>query len=45
MPKITKSIRVDSELWKKVKVHVAESEVDISSFIENIIKEKLKRQK
>lgn len=45
MPKITKSIRVDAELWKKVKVHVAESEVDISSFIEDAIKEKLKKAK
>jgi len=45
MPKITKSIRVDSELWKKVKVHVAESEVDISSFVEDSIKERLQKKK
>ena len=45
MSKITKSIRVDAELWKKVKVRVAESEVDISSFIEDAIKEKLGKKK
>jgi len=46
MPKITKSIRVDSELWKEVKIHVAKSdEIDISSFIEQAIKEKLNKKK
>ena len=44
MSKITKSFRVDAELWKKVKVHVAESETDISSFIEDAIKKSLKEK-
>jgi len=46
MTKITKSIRVDSELWKEVKIHVAKGDdIDISSFVEQAIKEKLKKEK
>ena len=45
MSKITKSFRVDGELWKKVKVRVAETDTDISSFIEDAIKEKLVKKK
>ena len=45
MKKITKSFRVDPELWKDVKVHVAKSDLDISSFIEQIIREKLNKKK
>lgn len=45
MPKITKSFRVNAEVWKKVKVRVAESETDISSFIEDAINEKLNKKK
>jgi hypothetical protein len=42
MPKVTKSIRIDDELWKKVKIYVAKNETDISSFMEEVIKGKLK---
>jgi len=45
MSKITKSFRVDPELWKKVKVHVAETDNDLSSFIEEALKEKLNKKK
>ena len=45
MSKITKSFRVDGELWKRVKVKVAETDTDISSFIEDAIKERLKKSK
>jgi len=42
MGKVTKSLRVDSELWKEVKIHAARTDDEISSFIERAIKEKLK---
>ena len=45
MPKITKSFRVNPDLWKEVKIYVAKANKDISSFIEDAIKEKLKKQK
>ena len=45
MEKITKSFRVNPELWKEIKIHVAKNETDISSFIENALKEKLKKEK
>jgi hypothetical protein len=43
--KITKSFRVSPDLWKEVKIHVAKGETDISSFIEDALKEKLKKEK
>jgi hypothetical protein len=45
MVKTTKSVRIDDALWKEVKVHVAKTDDDISSFIENAIKEKLSKKK
>ena len=46
MQKITKSFRVDPELWKEVKIYVAKGDnLDISSFIEQAIKDKLKKVK
>ena len=45
MGKITKSLRVDEALWKEVKIHVAKTDVDISSFVESAIKSKLKEKK
>ena len=45
MPKITKSFRVEPNLWKEVKIHVAKTDIDISSFIEVAIKEKLNKKK
>ena len=45
MEKITKSFRVNPNLWTEVKVHVAKKGGDISSFIEDAIKERLKKEK
>ncbi len=45
MERITKSFRVNPELWKEIKIHAAKNETDISSFIEEAIKEKLKKGK
>ena len=44
MGKITKSIRVDPELWKEVKVQSAKDGVDISSFIELAIRKALNKK-
>ena len=44
MQKITKSIRIDPELWKKIRVRVAETDVDISSFVEGAIKKELENK-
>jgi post-segregation antitoxin (ccd killing protein) len=43
--KTTQSIRVSPELWKEVKVHVAKTETNISSFIEQALKNELKKEK
>ena len=47
MSKTTKSFRVDPVFWKEVKVHVAQNDsvVDISSFIEQALREKLGKKK
>ncbi len=42
MAKVTKSLKIDPELWKKVKVYVAKKDTDISSFVERAIKKALK---
>jgi len=44
MAKITKSIRINPELWKEVKIQSAKKEIDISSFIEQALKEKLNKK-
>lgn len=41
MKRVTKSIKINPELWKEVKIHVAKTDTDISSFIESIIKKSL----
>lgn len=40
--KRTTSLRVDPEIWKKVRVYCAENDLDISEYIENLIKKDLK---
>ena len=44
MEKVSKSIRIDPELWKKIKVYVAEGDTDISSFIETAIRKELEKK-
>lgn len=44
MKRVTKSFRVDPELWTAVKVHVAKKGDDISSFIEQAIKKELEKK-
>jgi len=43
--KITKSFRVDPKLWTEVKVYCAQHNIDLSSFLEEALKEKLKKAK
>ena len=42
MVKKTTSIKIDSDVWKKVKLHCIEREVDISNYLEALIKKDLK---
>lgn len=43
---VTKSIRIDPKLWKKVKIYVAENDLeDISTFIEKALERELKGKK
>lgn len=43
--KITKSFRVEPKLWTEVKVHCAQHNLDLSSFLEEALREKLKKAK
>ena len=43
--KITKSFRVDPKLWTEVKVYCAGQNIDLSFFLEEALKEKLKEKK
>jgi len=44
MVKVTKSFRVNPELWTEVKIYVAKKGLDISSFIEQAIKKELEKK-
>ena len=44
MKRVTKSLKIDPELWKEVKVHCAKEDIDISVYIENMIKKDLKKK-
>jgi len=37
----TTSIKIDSELWKTVKKHCIDKEIDISEYLETLIKKDL----
>jgi len=38
----TTSIKIDPELWKKVKKHCIDEEIDVSEYLENLIRKDLK---
>ncbi|MDP3026681.1 MAG: hypothetical protein Q8N63_03160 [Nanoarchaeota archaeon] len=42
--RITKSIKIDPELWKDMQHYCIDHDIDYSSFIESLIKEKLKNK-
>lgn len=37
----TTSIKIDPELWKKVKKHCIDEEIDVSEYLENLIRQDL----
>ena len=41
MERKTTSIKMDPELWKRVKKHCIDEEIDISEFIEDLLKKNL----
>ena len=41
MERKTTSIKMDPELWKRVKKHCIDIEIDISEFIEDLLKKNL----
>ncbi len=44
MVKKTTSIKVDDGLWKEVKLHCVKEDVDISEYLETLIKKDLKKK-
>lgn len=44
MVRKTTSVKIDPELWKKVKKHCIDQETDISDYLEKIIKTDLEKR-
>lgn len=40
----TTSIKIDEELWKYVKIHCVTEGIDISDYLENLIRKDLKKK-
>lgn len=40
----TTSIKIDEQLWKEVKIHCVTEGIDISDYLEQIIKKDLKKR-
>lgn len=45
MVRKTTSIKIDSELWKEVKKHCIDKDIDISQHLENLLKKDLSGKK
>ena len=43
MARKTTSLKIDEEIWKKVKIHCITEGVDISSYIEGLVGKDLKK--
>jgi hypothetical protein len=43
MVRKTTSLKIDEEVWKKVKIHCIQSDKDISDYIEELIKRDLEK--
>lgn len=43
MDKVTKSLKISSDVWKKLKVYCAERDTTISEFIERVVVDKMKK--
>jgi hypothetical protein len=44
MVRKTTSLKVDEEIWKKVKIKCIQDGVDISDFVEELLKEAIKKK-
>lgn len=44
MAKVITSVRVDDELWKKIKIHAIEKDETVSDLLERLMKQELKRK-
>ncbi len=42
MVRKTTSLKIDEDLWKKVKIHCINESIDISEYIEKLVKKDLK---
>ncbi|MFA6073465.1 MAG: hypothetical protein WC758_05105 [Candidatus Woesearchaeota archaeon] len=45
MERKTTSIKIDPELWKEAKKHCIDAEIDISEYVETLIRKNLKEKK
>lgn len=45
MPKKTTSIKIDPAVWKEIKKHCIDKDMDISDFIETLAKKELRINK
>ena len=43
MPRKTTSIKFDEGLWKKVKIYCIEKNIDISDYLEQLVKKDMKK--
>ncbi len=44
MVRKTTSLKIEEDLWKQVKIHCATEGIDISDYLEQIIKKDLKKK-
>jgi hypothetical protein len=45
MERRTTSIKIDPELWKRVRKHCIDKEIDVSDYIEGLVKTDLQKTK
>jgi hypothetical protein len=43
MNRATKSLKFDAGLWKEMKLHCVKNDIEISDFVEKLVREKLKK--
>lgn len=43
MSRKTTSLKIDEEVWKKVKIHCIENSVDISDYLEVLLRKELEK--
>jgi predicted transcriptional regulator len=45
MAKMVTSIRIDDDLWKRVKIHAIENDETLTDMVERLLKKEINRQK